>query len=317
LEESAMSNRAVDVIETGIRPLDLLAPVRHGDLVRWDAGFGCGHVACLTELTRNLLSSGYRGAVWTGFEDEYVNERELLQALSQLGERELVTLMLAPGALSAEERLRHVEGVGARLEELTRQAPGRYLVVLFQDEAQVADPALAFPALNRRGADAVTAICTTPVRFPAEPARPLELVPPVSVRVVHDLKLVERRMFPAVDGLLTTSVNLTPEVVGAEHVEASAAARSLLEGYLALDPDLHFPDLFVFPKGERSTVTRGQRLFAFLTQAFKVSEVFSGMPGEWAPLERTLDGLRGLLAGELDDVPFREVLYSGRLPRQG
>src|SRR5262245_7153869 len=105
-----------DVFETGIKPLDLFAPVRHGDLVRWDAGFGCGHVACLAELTRNFLLAGYRGAIWTGFEDEHVNERELRQALSQLGERELVSLLMAPGSLSHDERLDHVREVRERLD---------------------------------------------------------------------------------------------------------------------------------------------------------------------------------------------------------
>jgi len=181
----------------------------------------------------------------------------------------------------------------------------------------MADPALAFPALNRRDPHAVTAICATPVRFPAQPAEPVELEPPLCARVAHSLTLVERRMFPAVDGLLTTSVNLAPEVVGAEHVEIAAAARGLLERYSTLDPDLHFPDLFIFPRSERTTVTRAQRLHAFLTQAFRVSEAFSGMPGQRVPLEQTLRGVRGLLAGELDDVPIQEVIYSGQLPRRG
>jgi F-type H+/Na+-transporting ATPase subunit beta len=306
-----------DVVETGIKPLDLFAPIQHGDLVRWDAGIECGIVACLAEVTRNFLSSGYRGALWTGFEDDSINDRELRQMLSQLGEREVITLMMAPAPDAAEERLEHVERVRQRVDALQAQEPGRYIVVWYQDDGQIADPAAAFPVLNRRGPHAVTAICTTPVRFLAAPAEPIELEPPVRARVAHDRRLVDRRMFPAIDPRLTTSANLTSDVVGAEHAELAGAARDLLERYTALDPDLHFPDLFVFPKSERVTVTRGQRLYAFLAQAFKVNEVFSGMPGEWVPRERTLRGVRGVLEGELDEVPIREVLYSGQLPRRG
>jgi F-type H+/Na+-transporting ATPase subunit beta len=306
------------ILETGIKPLDLFAPIRDGDLVRWDAGPSCGHVACLAELTRNLVVSGYRGAVWAGFEDERIDEREIAQVLSQLGERELVTLSMAPAPPGPEQRLEYVEQVRARVGDLQAREPGRYLVVFFQDEGQMADPALAFPALNRRdGRDAVTAICTTPVPFPPAPAGPIVLEPPLHARVAHNLWLAERRMFPALDGLLTTSVNLAPEVAGAEHAKLAAAARALLERYSTLDPDLLFPELFVFPKPEREAVGRAQRLYAFLTQALKVNEAFSGMPGERVPLEATLRGVRGLLDGELDRLPVEAVIYSGRLPRRG
>src|SRR4030088_2888351 len=138
------------VFGTGIKPLDLFAPIRHGDLVRWDAGAGRGDVACLAELTHNFLLSGYRGAVWAGFEDEQVNERELRQTLSQLGDRELVTLTMAPAPPGPERRLEHIEEVRDQVDALRSQEPGSYLVVFFQDEEQMADPALAFPALNRR-----------------------------------------------------------------------------------------------------------------------------------------------------------------------
>ena len=306
-----------DVLETGIKPLDLFAPIRHGDLVRWDAGPSCGHVACLAELTRNALLSGYRGAVWTGFEDEQVNEREVQQVLSQLGERDLVTLSMTPAPPLPEGRREYVAQVRDRVDSLRAREPGRYLVVFFQDDGQMADPALAFPVLNRRDPDAVTAICTTPVRFPAEPAAPIVLEPPLHGRVAHNLTLAERRMFPALDGLLTRSVNLVPEVVGAEHAEVAAAARGLLERYSALDPDFLLPELFVFPKQERMAVARTQRLCAFLTQALKVNEAFSGMPGERVPLEQTLRGVRGLLDGGLDGLPVEQVIYSGRLPRRG
>lgn len=303
-----------DLFETGIKSLDLFAPLRHGDLVRWDGSIGCGHVACLAELTRNALLAGYRGAVWAGFEDERLDERELVQSLSQLGERDLVAPLMASGPFTPESRREHIARVEDRLAALAEREPGRYLVVFFQDEGQMADPALAFPALNRRGEHAVTAICATPVQVPAPPPEAVALEPPVRARVVHDRRLVERRMFPAIHGLLTTSLNLVPGAIGDDHLETATAARELMERYLALDPDLYFPDLFVFPKSERDTVTRGQRLCAYLAQPFSVNEAFSGIPGERVPLEQTLRAVSGLLAGELDDVPFRQVLFSGRMP---
>src|SRR5262249_21149025 len=128
------------LLTTGIKTIDLLAPLRHGDLIRWDPAIACAHVVFLAELTRSLLQSGYRGAVWAGIEDDHVNLRELRPALGQLGNPELVTPMFASGTLSGEERRQHVERVRAHLEARRRDAPGRYLVVFYQDRRQVSDP---------------------------------------------------------------------------------------------------------------------------------------------------------------------------------
>jgi len=303
--------------ETGIKTIDLLAPLRHGDLIRWDPALACTHMVFLAELTQNLLRSGYREAIWAGFEDDYVNLRELRHALGELGNPDLVTPMFASGTLSSEERRQHVERVREYLDQRRRDAPGRYLVVFYQDQQQMADHALAFPALNQRGEHAVTAICATPVQFPSPPLEVLALRPPLDARVAHDETLTKRRMSPAMNVLVTTSVNLTPEIVGAAHVRVSAAARAILERYEQLDPDLYFPDLFTFTGRDRDTAVKGQRLHAFITQPLKVTEVFSGMRGERVPLAETLRGVQRILDGELDDVPLDEIFYSGRRTRTG
>src|SRR5262249_6967903 len=160
----------------------------------WDPGRACFHVVFLTELTRNLLGSGYAAAVWAGFEDEYVNERELLHALMELGDRELVTLLMGPGSLTADGRREHMARVTARLDE--PRGRGRVLVVVYQDAVQMADPATAFPPLNRRDGHEVTAICVTPVRIPARQADAVDVRPPIDARVAHDIALVAGRVFP-------------------------------------------------------------------------------------------------------------------------
>jgi hypothetical protein len=82
-------------------------------------------VVFIAELTQNSLQSGYRGAIWAGFEDEYVNPREVRHALGRLGNPELVTVMFAGGTLSTGERRQHIERVRAHLDTLSRDAPGR------------------------------------------------------------------------------------------------------------------------------------------------------------------------------------------------
>jgi F-type H+-transporting ATPase subunit beta len=310
-EAPAVMRHESGLIESGIKALDLFAPIAHGDLVRWDPGRACFHMVFLTELTRNLLRSGYTAAVWAGFEDEYVNERELMHALMELGDRELVTLSMGPGSLSTGERRAHMARVEARLDDL--RAHGRVLVVVYQDGVQMASPETAFPTLNRRGGHEVTAICVTPVRIPARQAEPVDLRPPIDVRVAHDIALVAGQVFPAIRGQLTASANLTAERVGADHVELAAVARNWQDRYSALDPELDFPDPAALEEADRLTAIRGQLLHAFLTQPFQVAEPFSGMPGVRVPLEQTLQGIRRILTGELDEAPARQLLFRGSL----
>jgi len=307
---AAATTRRSDLIETGIKALDLFAPIRHGDLVRWDPGRICFHLPMLAELTHTLLGAGYVSAVWTGFEDDFVNSRELTHALMELGGKEMATLMMGDRQAGPEERREHLARVERHVEELRQR--GRVLVVVYQDAVQLSDPEASFPAMNRRGDHAVTAICATPVRFPDRRLGPIELRPPLSARVAHEMKVAGRE-FPAVNGWLTVSANLTPDAVGVEHVRLAEAARAVLERYARLDEGLDFPDPATLPQADRETATRAQRLHAFMTQPFWVAEPFTGMPGAWVPVEQTLGGVRRILEGELDAVPVDQVFYLGAL----
>ncbi len=309
-QPAAVTTRRSDLLETGIKALDFFAPIRHGDLVRWDPGRICFHLPMLAELTHTLLGSGYVAAVWAGFEDDFVNRRELTHALMELGGKEMATLMMGGREAGPDERREHLARVERHLEELRER--GRVLVVVYQDAVQLADPETSWPALNRRGDHAVTAICATPVRFPDRPLGPIELRPPLSVRVAHEMKVAGRE-FPAVNGWLTVSANLTADAVGAEHVELAAAARDVLERYARIDPGLDFPDPADLPEADRETAARAQRLHAFMTQPFWVAEPFTGWPGVSVPVEQTLRGVRRILDGELDAVPVEQVFYQGSL----
>jgi len=304
------STRRADLFETGIKALDFFAPIRHGDLVRWDPGRICFHIPMLAELTHVLLGSGYASAVWAGFEDDFVNSRELTHGLMELGSRDVVTLMMGGREVGADERREHLARVGRHLEELRQR--GRVLVVVFQDAGQLSDPDAAFPALNRAGDHGITAISATPVRFPDRQLEPIELRPPLRVRVAHEMKVAGRE-FPAINGWLTVSANLTPDDVGAEHARLAAAARAVLERYARIDPGLDFPNVASLPEADRETATRAQRLHAFMTQPFWVAEPFTGMPGVSVPVEQTLDGVRRVLEGELDAIPVEKLFYQGAL----
>jgi F-type H+/Na+-transporting ATPase subunit beta len=305
-----VAERRSDLLRTGIKALDFFAPIRHGDLVRWDPGRICFHIPMLAELTHVLLGSGYASAVWAGFEDDFVNRRELMHGLMELGGREMAALMMGDREASPEERREHLAAVERHLEELRER--GRVLVVVYQDAVQLSDPDTAFPALNRTGDHAITAICATPVRFPDRPLETIELRPPLRVRVAHEMKVAGRE-FPAVNGWLTVSANLTPDDVGAEHVRLAGAARAVLERYARLDPGLDFRNPGKLPEADRETATRAQRLHAFMTQPFFVAEPFTGMPGVSVPMEQTLRGVRRILEGELDEVPVDELFFQGAL----
>jgi hypothetical protein len=307
------TTRRSDLLETGIKSLDFFAPIRDGDLVRWDPGRQCFHLPVIAEMTRTLLRSGsYESTVWAGFEDDFVNSGELEHAMRQLGGGDTVTLLMGRRQVGPEERREHLVRVGRRVQEL--RARGRVLLVFYQDAGQVSDPDTAFPELNLRGDSAVTAICATPVRYPDRPLEAIELRPPLRVRIAQETVKVADEQFPSVNGLLTVSANLTPEDVGAEHARLAAATRALLERYARLDPDLRFLNPATLPEADCETATRAQRLYAFMTQPFWVAEPYTGMPGASVPLEQTLRGVRRILEGELDAVPVEQLWYQGALP---
>jgi RNA polymerase sigma factor (sigma-70 family) len=305
---------AGNLCETGIKLLDLFVPLRHGDLVLVDGDVGMGLVVLLGELTMALRESGYRQALWTGFEQPLLNVRELDHALGESGRRQMAQLALVPQRLGGAEARDAFVRILDQWEQSETQAAGRRLLVVFEAAGQVAEVEATLPRLTRGGSHGTTAIVVAPEVFPPRGAgRQAPLPPGVAAHVRFDLPRARRGLYPAVSALASTSASLSAETVGAEHAAAAAAARRLLADYARIDPDLALPEPASLPPGQRTTAIRAQRLHAFLTQPFVFAEPFIGRPGVRVSRAATVQGVKLILEGAADAIPLHRLSYTGEL----
>jgi RNA polymerase sigma factor (sigma-70 family) len=279
--EAPGPDRAVWVA-TGIRALDLLAPLRRGCAQRWPAAYGLGQFVVLAEVARALAPAT---TWWIGFEQAHVDRAEVDHVLSETG-------------LSSEIRLvpREVEPATARarfaeaVDEVLRPAAGPpSLVVCLEAPGHAHDVTLALARLS--GAPNVAATLVVE-RFAGEWPAPGDSVPEgYCAQVAFDRRRVVRRLYPAVDPLTTVSATYPDE----RHRRLATEARALLAWYAGEDPDLLLAD--AASSGEPERAGAAQRLLRLLAQPFVVAEPFTSRPGERTGWTDLLDGVEAILPG--------------------
>lgn len=303
-----------DLCETGIKLIDLFAPLRHGDLVRVDGDYGLGMIVLLGEVTIALREGGYGHALWTGIEQPLLNVRELDHALGESGRRELVRLALVPQQGEEAETEAALQRLLGQWRQGVAPSGHRGLVVVFQATGLVAAVEAMQPDLTRGDPGAVTAFVVAPEAFPPHGASQPEGLPPgVAAHLCFDTGRAQRGLFPALKATALTSVNLSAEIVGAEHTTVAEEARRLLAQYERIDPDLSFPEPASLPARHRTTTRRAQRLHAFLTQPFIFAEPFTGTPGVRVSRTATVQSVARILDGHVDEVPLSTFRYIGKL----
>jgi F-type H+-transporting ATPase subunit beta len=303
-----------DLCETGIKMIELFAPLRHGDLVLVDGDYGLGMVVLLGELSIALRERGYGHALWTGFEQRLLDVRSLDHALGESGRRGMIQLAVVSRNLEdgeAEEELRRILG---QWEHSVSQSDQNRLVVVFEATGLVAPVEAMQMILTRRAPIASTAFVVRPEEFPPRGASKPEGLPPgVAAHLSFDAVRSRRGLFPALKATALSSTNLSVEVVGPEHAQVAEEARHLLTRYERIDPELAFPDPKSLLSRQRTTAIRAQRLHAFLTQPFFFGEPFTGKPGVRVSREATVQGAARILDGQLDEVPVENLSYIGVL----
>jgi F-type H+-transporting ATPase subunit beta len=123
--------------------------------------------------------------------------------------------------------------------------------------------------------------------------------------------LASRGIYPAVDPLDSTSTMLQPDIVGEEHYNTARAVQSTLQRYKELQDIIAILGLDELSEEDRLTVSRARKIERFLSQPFFVAEVFTGLPGQYVPLENTIKGFQRILNGELDDLPEQAFYLVG------
>ena len=275
---------ATEILETGIKVVDLICPYAKGGKIGLFGGAGVGKTVLIMELMRVGLS-GLTMAEY--FRDEK-NQDVLLFIdnifrFTQAGSEVSALLGRMPSAVGYQPTL--ATEMGNLQERITSTRKGSITSVqaVYVPADDLTDPA---PATTFSHLDATT---------------------------VLSREISSQGIYPAVDPLDSTSRILSPEIVGTEHYEIARSVQRVLQRYKELQDIIAIMGMDELSEEDKRTVSRARKVQRFLSQSFSVAEQFTGMPGKYVPLKETLRGFRMILNGECDDIPESYFLFVGTI----
>ena len=325
----------VELLETGIKVVDLICPFAKGGKVGLFGGAGVGKTVCVMELIRNIAieHSGY--SVFAGVGERTREGNDLYHEMTESGVLDKVALVYGQMNEPPGNRLR-VALTGLTMAEYFRDE-GRD-VLLFIDNiyrytlagvevsallgrmpsAVGYQPTLAeeMGVLQERITSTRTGSITSiqAVYVPADDLTdpsPATTFAHLDATVVLSRQIAELGIYPAVDPLDSTSRQLDPQVLGQEHYDVARAVQSTLQRYKELKDIIAILGMDELSDEDRLTVSRARKLERFLSQPFFVAEVFTGSAGKYVPLRETIAGFRAIVDGEYDHLPEQAFYMVG------
>ncbi len=325
-----------EVLEMGIKVMDLICPFARGGKLGLFGGAGVGKTVILTELINNVATSHGGYSVFAGVGERTREGNDLLHELTDSGVIDKTAMVFGqmnepPGARQ------RIALTGLTIAEYFREEVGQD-VLLFIDNifrfilagAEVSallgrmpsavgyQPTLAteMGALQERITTTQNGSITSvqAIYVPADDYTDPGVVTAFSHldgRIVLERALADQGLYPAVDPLASSSRILDPRVVGEEHYEVARQVQQILQRYRDLREIIAILGLDELSDEDRLVVGRARKIQAFLTQPFTVGEGFTGIPGEYVKIEDTVRGFRGLAEGEYDDLPEQAFYMVG------
>lgn len=324
-----------EILETGIKVIDLIAPITKGGKVGLFGGAGVGKTVLIQELINNIAKQHGGTSVFAGVGERTREGNDLYHEMEESGVLDKTSLVFGqmnepPGArlrvglsgLTIAEGFRD-EGKDVLLfiDNIFRftQAGAEVSALLGRLPSAVGyQPNLAqeMGALQERITSTSTGSITSvqAVYVPADdltdPA-PATTFAHLDSTIVLNRALTELGLYPAVDPLDSSSTILNPEIVGEEHYEVAREIQRILQRYKDLQDIIAILGMEELSDEDKQTVARARRIQRFLTQPFFVAEVFSGIPGVYVPLKETIAGFREILDGKHDDKPESAFYMKG------
>lgn len=324
-----------EVLETGIKVIDLLAPYLRGGKVGLFGGAGVGKTVLIQELIHNIAQERDGISVFAGVGERSREGNDLIQEMAESGVDKKTALVFGqmnepPGArmrtvltgLTMAEYFRDTmkQDVLLFVDNIYRftQAGSEVSALLGRMPSAVGyQPTLAseMGAMQERIASTVDGAITSiqAVYVPADdytdPA-PATTFAHLDSTTNLDRKLTAQGIYPAVNPLESTSVALTEEIVGNRHYNIARQVQQTLQRYNELQDIIAILGIEELSDEEKVTVTRARRIQLFLSQNFHVAEQFTGVAGSFVTVEETLEGFEGILEGKYDSLPeeaFRNV----------
>ena len=329
---------ATEILETGIKVIDLLAPYAKGGKIGLFGGAGVGKTVLIQELIHNVATEHGGYSIFTGVGERSREGCDLWGEMNASGVLNKTALVFGqmnepPGArmrvalsgLTMAEYFRDVKNQDVLLfiDNIFRftQAGSEVSALLGRMPSAVGyQPTLAteMGALQERITSTKEGSITSvqAVYVPADdltdPA-PATTFTHLDATTVLSRDIASQGIYPAVDPLDSTSRILSPEVVGQEHYEIARAVQKVLQRYKELQDIIAIMGMDELSEEDKRTVSRARKVQRFLSQSFHVAEQFTGMPGQYVPLKETLRGFRMILNGECDDLPESAFLFAGTI----
>lgn len=329
---------ATEILETGIKVVDLLAPYSKGGKIGLFGGAGVGKTVLIMELIRNIAYEHGGYSVFAGVGERSREGNDLWNEMNESGVINKTALVFGqmnepPGArlrvplsgLTIAENFRDASGQDVLLfiDNIFRftQAGSEVSALLGRMPSAVGyQPTLATEmgtlqeriTSTRRGSVTSVQAIYVPADDLTDPA-PATAFAHLDATTVLDRSISELGIYPAVDPLASTSRILEPHILGKEHYETARAVQSVLQKYKELQDIIAVLGMDELSMEDKAVVNRARRIQRFLSQPFHVAENFTGMPGKYVPLEETIKGFQAILGGECDDLPEQAFLFCGTI----
>ena len=334
----AEQSTETELLETGIKVVDLLCPYQKGGKIGLFGGAGVGKTVLIQELIRNIATEHGGYSVFTGVGERTREGNDLYHEMTESGVIDKTTMVFGQMNEPPGSRMR-VGLTGLTMAEYFRDKGGKD-VLLFIDNifrftqagSEVSallgrmpsavgyQPTLATEMGNlqeritstRKGSITSVQAVYVPADDLTDPA-PATTFSHLDATTVLSREISSQGIYPAVDPLDSTSRILSPEIVGTEHYEIARSVQRVLQRYKELQDIIAIMGMDELSEEDKRTVSRARKVQRFLSQSFSVAEQFTGMPGKYVPLKETLRGFRMILNGECDDIPESYFLFVGTI----
>lgn len=318
----------VEVLETGIKVIDLLAPYAKGGKVGLFGGAGVGKTVLIQELIRNIATEHGGYSIFTGVGERSREGNDLWTEMKESGVLEKTALVFGqmnepPGArmrvaetgltLAEYFRDREHQDVLLFIDNIFRfvQAGSEVSALLGRMPSAVGyQPTLATDlgeiqeriASTKEGSVTSVQAIYVPADDLTDPA-PATTFAHLDATTVLSRKIVEQGIYPAVDPLESTSRILEADVVGEEHYNTARRVQEILQSYKELQDIIAILGMEELSEEDKTTVYRARKIQRFLSQPFHVAEQFTGINGKYVALEDTVKGFKMIIDGEMDEYP--------------
>ena len=329
---------ATEILETGIKVIDLICPYAKGGKIGLFGGAGVGKTVLIQELIYNIATAHNGYSVFTGVGERTREGNDLYNEMTESGVIEKTAMVFGqmnepPGArmrvglsgLTMAEYFRDVkhQDVLLFIDNIFRftQAGSEVSALLGRMPSAVGyQPTLAteMGALQERITSTKNGSITSvqAVYVPADdltdPA-PATTFAHLDATTVLDRGISSLGIYPAVDPLDSTSRILSPEIVGSEHYEVARAVQSILQRYKELQDIIAIMGMDELSEEDKVTVNRARKVQRFLSQPFHVAEQFTGYQGKFVPLKETIRSFKEIIEGKHDDIPESYFLFAGSI----